>query len=308
MNEIYFIAENGSSLGPYSKDELRNMGLSPDKMVWRKGLPAWVKLKDLPELADILIQESPVFETNGQGAERAEWFAIFNEQQMGPLTPSDLIRQGLEHHTPVWRDGMSDWQTAASIPELVVYLNRRNNPGAEQPYSPDYNIPPKYPDFSNNPQYDTHQGQYGNRPPHGHGHHGSQGYPYEGQNYGGNRPYEGQPPYGQPNQGYDNPYNRPQPPYGQNPYNPYNPYRQNLPTNWLPWAIGATIVGFLFSCIGAIFGIIGIIQANKANTFYATQDDFEGDRCNSNAKTMTIIGYCLAGLGLFAVFFTGIFN
>ena len=94
----------------------------------------------------------------------------------------------------------------------------------------------------------------------------------------------------------------------RNYYNP-NPggydqgYRPPMRTNWLPWAIVATVVGFLTSCIGAIFGIIGIVQANKANTLYAQGLEREGDSANSSAKTMTIIGLIFAGLGLIAVLF-----
>ena len=80
-------------------------------------------------------------------------------------------------------------------------------------------------------------------------------------------------------------------------------------TNWLPWAIVATVAGFFTSCIGAIFGIIGIVQANKANSFYAQGFDAEGDAANSNAKTMTIIGLIFAGIGILALFWFGnIFN
>lgn len=82
-------------------------------------------------------------------------------------------------------------------------------------------------------------------------------------------------------------------------------YRPNYRTNWLPWAIVATIIGFFTSCIGAIFGIIGIIQANKANSFYSQGLDIEGDAANSNAKIMTIIGLIFAGIGIIAFFWFG---
>lgn len=101
----------------------------------------------------------------------------------------------------------------------------------------------------------------------------------------------------------------PPPPYQQQPYQDYNPgndpYRQYgrseepVPhTNWLPWAIVATVVSFCLSCIGMIFGIVGIVQANKANTFYDRGWAQRGDQCNSTAKTMTIIAFVLAAIGL----------
>lgn len=88
-----------------------------------------------------------------------------------------------------------------------------------------------------------------------------------------------------------------------------NDYRPNMRTNWLPWAIVATVVGFFASCIGAIFGIIAIVQANKANSLYAQGYDREGDAANSNAKIMTIIGLVFAGIGIIIAFsFGGLFS
>ncbi|MCM1370016.1 MAG: DUF4339 domain-containing protein [Candidatus Amulumruptor caecigallinarius] len=68
-------------------------------------------------------------------------------------------------------------------------------------------------------------------------------------------------------------------------------------TNWMPWAIVVTVAGFLCSCIGIVFGIIGIVQANKANTFYSRGMEVEGDRANATARTMTIIGIVLCVIG-----------
>jgi len=102
--------------------------------------------------------------------------------------------------------------------------------------------------------------------------------------------------------------------YGRNPYNQNQgygqPYGQSYGTrygepgpvtpgyNWLPWAIVATVCGFLFSCIGAIFGIIGIVNANKASNLYAHGLQQAGDDANTTAKTMTIIGLIIAAVGL----------
>ncbi len=99
-----------------------------------------------------------------------------------------------------------------------------------------------------------------------------------------------QQPYQQPHQGY-NP--------GNDPYRQYGRSEEPVPhTNWLPWAIVATVVSFCLSCIGMIFGIVGIVQANKANTFYDRGWTQRGDQCNSTAKTMTIIAFVLAVIGL----------
>lgn len=104
-------------------------------------------------------------------------------------------------------------------------------------------------------------------------------------------PYSGQYPYGQ---------QPPQQPYGQHP-EPYNVYGREpgpIPhTNWLPWAIVGTVFGALFSCIGMIFGIIGITRAQQANRFYAEGFHDQGDSSNSSARTMTVIALVLGGIG-----------
>lgn len=72
-------------------------------------------------------------------------------------------------------------------------------------------------------------------------------------------------------------------------------------TNWFPWAIIATILGTIFSCIGMIFGIIGIVKASKANSYYDNGLKAEGDVANSSARVMTIIALVLGGIGLLMV-------
>ncbi len=108
--------------------------------------------------------------------------------------------------------------------------------------------------------------------------------------------------------------------YGQQPYGHsgyvkpesvphFDPYKQR--TNWLPWAIAGTVVGFLFSCIGVIFGIIAIVQANKANEAFAIGNEIGGEQANNTAKTMTIIALAFGGVGLITTVIgtvTGLFS
>lgn len=58
------------------------------------------------------------------------------------------------------------------------------------------------------------------------------------------------------------------------------------------------MVTVLFSCVGVIFGVIGIVKANKANTYYEAGYDELGDNANSTARTMTILAFVFAGIGL----------
>lgn len=103
-------------------------------------------------------------------------------------------------------------------------------------------------------------------------------------------------------------FSQPVPPPAQQP--PHPSYQQPMSqgpayyeepvvhTNWLPWAIVATVLGFCTSCIGAVLGIIGIVYANKANNLYSYGNRQHGDSANKTARICTIIGLVLAGIGI----------
>lgn len=116
-------------------------------------------------------------------------------------------------------------------------------------------------------------------PEHNQGNRFSNGYNQGG--YGNNNGY---------NNGYNNSYN-----------NGFNNGYNNVPGQHYDWStlgIIAIVAGFLVSCIGGIFGIIGYNAATKANRAYAAGDDITGDSANSQAKTMIIIAFVLVGIGL----------
>ena len=110
-------------------------------------------------------------------------------------------------------------------------------------------------------------------------------------------------PYGQPSGGYNavppNSYNR----YNDNRYN----VNQRMPgtyppgwTNWLGWAIAATVLGVFCYIIMAIPGIIGIVKANEANSL-ARMGDPRAYTVNSTAKAWTLVGLIINGLILLFV-------
>lgn len=161
-----------------------------------------------------------------------QYFVILEGIQSGPFTIEALRAQQLTPETYVWREGLTDWVKAGTLPELSELFNQ---------------TPP---------------------------------------------PYGQQPQYGQQS------YGAPHTPYGSQGFNP-GPMGEPVPhTNWMPWAIVATVVGVLFNCIGFIFGIIGITNASKANRFYDIGDKARGDQANSTARTMTIIALALCALSI----------
>lgn len=210
------------------------------------------------------------------------YYLIIDGQQVGPMPRTELLGNGLSPDTPVWREGLADWVKASTLPELndllFVQVAEDINPGTQPPH-----VEPPHP---SQPNY--------NQQPYGQ--------PYGQQPYG-QQPY-GQQPYGQ--QPYGQQYGQPNYGYGrqQAPYDPYN--QQEIPhTNWLPWAIVATVIGCMTSCISLILGIIAIVKANKANNLYAYGDREGGDAANSSARTMTIISFVFDAIAILAV--TGLF-
>ena len=214
------------------------------------------------------------------------YFIISEGQQAGPFPKEHLKARGVEKDTYVWREGLEGWVPASELPELQdIFEETIIQAVPQQPYGQ-----PQQPYGQPQQPYRQPQQPYGQP---------QQPYGQPQQPYGQPQQPYGQPqqPYGQPQQPYgqpQQPYGQPQPPYGQP-----QPYGNPVPhTNWMPWAIVGTIVGALFSCIGMIFGIIGIVKANNANKAYAVGDETGGDMNNSSAKTMTIIALVLAGIGL----------
>lgn len=267
MTSEYYIIIDERQVGPLSLEDLRAYHLSPDSLVWKSGLPDWVKASVLPELADIIAVDTP-YQDIGNHSEENRWFAMINGVQVGPYSIERLISMGLTPSTPVWRNGISDWVEASSRPEIMRHFQSTPPPhtGADYAHNPQYGRPSDYsgyngePNFAKNPQYGQPR-DYRNE--------------YPGANNFNNADY---------GRNQDN--------------NRGNNGMSSGPVNWLPWAIVATILAFLFSCIGVVFGIIAIVNANKANQFYANGYNEMGDQANSTARTMTIIGLVLGGIGL----------
>ena len=101
---------------------------------------------------------------------------------------------------------------------------------------------------------------------------------------------------------YARPLDPPANPYGPR-YDAYNPANQgggysNPSGNWKTLAIIATVVGFLFSCIGGIVGIFAITNASKAENAMRYGDNITAQSAWSTCKTLCIVSFVLSGLGL----------
>lgn len=50
------------------------------------------------------------------------YFYVENGEQAGPVSPEEFAAHGIKQGTLVWKQGMADWATAGSLPELEPYL------------------------------------------------------------------------------------------------------------------------------------------------------------------------------------------
>lgn len=229
-----------------------------------------------------------------------QYYMVVDEQSTGPFTLDEVtLHPKLTPETLVWKPGLDNWVAAKTLPELAPAFVSSQETCQQAP--PDYNQNREHssghPDYNNTNNYGPRQNEEGN--PFANNPQYRADHTYKENQYNPHNPYDNQRQYNYQNR-YDNRngyYDR------RDQYQ--NGYRPSFRTNWLPWAIVATVFGFFTSCIGAIFGIIGIVQANKANTFYAQGYDREGDAANSNARIMTIIGLVFAGLGIIFAFTFG---
>lgn len=212
-----------------------------------------------------------------------QYYMVVDEQSTGPYTLDELtLHPKLTPDSLVWKPGIENWVQAKTLPELTPAFSNHTNHHTPPNYSGNpYQEEQKNPDWNNRGADNFQQGNTY-----------SQGQPHNP--FANNPQYQENHTYHNRHTHYDNPYNR----YDNN-------YRPNIRTNWLPWAIVATVLGFFTSCFGVIFGIIGIIQANKANTLYARGYEREGDAANSNARIMTIIGLVIAAICILVAFFFG---
>lgn len=76
------------------------------------------------------------------------------------------------------------------------------------------------------------------------------------------------------------------------------PVYSNPGANWKTLAIVATVVGFLFSCIGGIVGIFAITNASKAENAMRYGDQITAQNAMSTCKTLCIVSFVLSGIGL----------
>lgn len=63
MIHNYYYSQDGQSRhGPVRPDELQKIGLTRETLIWREGLPDWVRAGDLAELAGLFSTSGPFYQ------------------------------------------------------------------------------------------------------------------------------------------------------------------------------------------------------------------------------------------------------
>lgn len=58
LEKIWFVWLRGVKEGPFSFYDLRKMKeVTPDTWAWREGMPAWLRIRDIPELLKLFSDE-----------------------------------------------------------------------------------------------------------------------------------------------------------------------------------------------------------------------------------------------------------
>lgn len=48
-----------------------------------------------------------------------QWYLMYNNQQVGPMSAQQMLAYGLNPNTQVWKEGMGQWAPVYTIPELM---------------------------------------------------------------------------------------------------------------------------------------------------------------------------------------------
>lgn len=62
----YYLAVNGQPSGPYTVDQLSQMNLQPESLVWNDSMPNWVQANSIPELQSLFAYQAPGYQQQAQ--------------------------------------------------------------------------------------------------------------------------------------------------------------------------------------------------------------------------------------------------
>ncbi|GIW80530.1 MAG: hypothetical protein KatS3mg105_2337 [Gemmatales bacterium] len=111
----YYYSRDNQAHGPVTSEQLKALAdagrIRPTDWIWKEGATRWKPASSVRGLF-----------SDGQLTETAEWYYVVAGQRYGPVKRSDL--QKLLHDKRVgpsdlvWKEGMAEWVTAYSVPDL----------------------------------------------------------------------------------------------------------------------------------------------------------------------------------------------
>lgn len=125
----YFIYANGQNQGPYPVEKLREMGITPDTMVWTQGMAQWEPAKKIAELKPLFskgAQEQPKAEPTPNGQQAA------SDQQTAPRRAAQqgydayAAQQGYQTQSGAGiKEFFTDeYENEADIPVIKQWINK----------------------------------------------------------------------------------------------------------------------------------------------------------------------------------------
>lgn len=57
--EKYYISDGKTETGPYSLEQLKQIPLNKNSLIWKQGMEKWLKISELPELKELVYAVPP---------------------------------------------------------------------------------------------------------------------------------------------------------------------------------------------------------------------------------------------------------
>ena len=70
---MYFVSKNNKKEGPLTFDEVRNLKLTDDVLIWKEGMAEWSKITNLPEFQEFIIKTPPPLPDEKRDKEKKEF-------------------------------------------------------------------------------------------------------------------------------------------------------------------------------------------------------------------------------------------
>lgn len=134
----YQVFLDGESKGPFTLDELRAMAaegkLHAGIFVWKVGLVEWTLANAVPEVA-AFVPAAPAPAPESEPAPAVAYYLEVGGEAKGPYSLDDISamidRGEVTALSPVWKEGLASWKTAAGVEEIAALLPAVAAPGGE---------------------------------------------------------------------------------------------------------------------------------------------------------------------------------